>query len=171
MLRSVVILPLLLATPLLARPVDDKDLVDRLVLDQNLKTFTKLIARAGLIEQLKSDGPYTIFAPNDAAFAKVPPATMDTWKKDKALLRKALSYHIVASKLLDKDFKSGPLKTLSGESLAIYVRGRVGIGTGVVLAPPTSFIVNGLKPLLTDIPASNGTIHIVSTFLTPPTKK
>ena len=132
---------------------DDKDLIDRLVLDPTLKTFTKLIAKAGMIEMLKGDGPYTIFAPNDAAFAKVPPLALQALTKDKALLRRTLNFHIVSGKIVAKDFKEGPLKTLAGDPLMVKLKG--------------SLTINGAKIVTPDTLASNGTIHIVSTVLLP----
>ena len=132
---------------------EEKDVIDQLVLNPDLKTFTKLVTKAGLIETLKADGPFTIFAPNDAAFARIPSATLEAWKKDKNLLRKALSYHIVPGKFLTKDFKEGPLKTLSGETLTIKL---------------TPFLtINGAKLVTPDGAASNGTIHTIGAVLTP----
>ena len=159
MRRSLILLPLMLGAAVTAKPVpphDDKDIIDRLVLDPTLKTFTKLLAKTGLLETLKSEGPFTVFAPNDAAFARVPQSTMDAWKKDKALLRKMLSYHIVAGKLTTKDFKEGSLKTLSGEVLAIKVAG--------------GLTINGRGILTPDIATSNGTIHTVRAILMAPAK-
>ncbi len=146
---------LLLASPVRA---DDKDLVDRLILDPSLKTFTKLIAKAGLIEMLKGDGPYTIFAPNDAAFAKMSPAALEALMKDKALLRRTLNFHVVSGTVLAKDFKEGPLKTMAGDALTIKLKSGLTVG--------------GVKVVLADVVARNGVIQVVgSVFMVPPTKK
>jgi uncharacterized surface protein with fasciclin (FAS1) repeats len=136
--------------------LDDKDLIDRLVLDPSLKTFTKLVTKAGLIELLKADAPLTVFAPNDAAFAKLPPGALDALMKDKFLLRKTIGLHILTGKLLVKDFKEGSTKTLSGDLLPFKFKGGLTIG--------------GAKIMVSDIPASNGTIHVVNMVLMPPSK-
>ena len=136
--------------------LDDKDLVDRMVLDPSLKTFTRLFARSGLVETLKSDGPFTIFAPNDLAFSKVPPAVMTSLLADKVFLRKFVSSHIVKGKVLAKDFKEGSLKSLSGEPIVFKFKGGLGL--------------NGTKIITPDIPAANGTIHIVMAPLASVTK-
>ena len=133
---------------------DDKDLIDHLVLEPSLKTFTKLIAKAGLIETLKGDGPYTIFAPNDAAFTKLGAVALQALTKDKALLRRTLNFHIVSGKILAKDFKEAPLKTLNGDPLTVKLKG--------------SLTINGAKIVTPDTLATNGTIHIVNTVLVPP---
>ena len=136
---------------------DDKDLIDHLVLEPSLKTFTKLIAKAGLIETLKGDGPYTIFAPNDAAFTKLGAVALQALTKDKALLRRTLNFHIVSGKILAKDYNEGPLKTLATEPLMVKLKG--------------SLTINGAKIAVADVPASNGTIHIVNTVFVPPPPK
>ena len=137
---------------------DDKDLFDHLVLDPTLKTFTGLIVKAGMVEALKAEEPITLFAPNDAAFAKLPTATLDALKKDRALLRKTLSYHLLNGKLLTKDLKEGNLKTQSGDFLVIKVK----VGTTTT--------VNGQRIMTPDIETSNGVIHVVGTVMTPPLK-
>lgn len=137
---------------------EDKDIMDKLVLDPSMKTFTNLIVKAGLVEAIKAEGPITVFAPNDAAFAKLPPGTLEAWKKDRTLLRKILNSHIVAGKLLSKDMKEGATKTLSSEPLAIKLR------TGLT---PT---INGTRMTLPDIEASNGAMHVVGVIFLPPAK-
>jgi uncharacterized surface protein with fasciclin (FAS1) repeats len=137
---------------------EDKDLMDKLILDPSLKTFTNLIVKAGLIETLKAEGPLTIFAPNDAAFARMPSAILEGLKKDKVLLRKALSYHIYNGKVLSKDLKDGSLKMQSGDLIVIKVK----------LGLPLT--VNGRSILTPDIETSNGVIHVISTIMTPPSK-
>ena len=78
----------------------------------SLKTFNALVAEAGMTETLKAAGPYTVFAPSDAAFKAVPAKTLDALKADKALLKSVLSYHIVPSRMASKDVKPGNVKTL-----------------------------------------------------------
>ena len=137
---------------------EEKDIFDKMVLDPNLKTFTGLIVKAGMVEALKAEGPITLFAPNDAAFSKLPTATLDALKKDRALLRKTLSYHLLNGKLLSKDLKDGNLKTQSGDSLVIKVK--VGVTTNV----------NGQRMVTPDIETSNGVMYVVGTVMTPPAK-
>lgn len=138
--------------------LDDKDLFDRMVLDPTLKTFTKLIVKAGMVEALKADGPFTVFAPNDAAFAKVPPTTINAWMRDKALLRKMLNNQIVASKLLTKDLKDGTLKTLSGVSFQVFAK---------VTVPITPISFGGAKVLTPDSECSNGILNIIGSMPVP----
>jgi len=138
---------------------EDKDIMDKLILDPSLKTFTNLIVKAGLVETLKAEGPLTVFAPNDAAFAKMPSATLEGLKRNKVLLRKALSYHIFNGKVLSKDFKDGSLKMQSGDLVLVKVR----------LGPPLT--INGRSILTPDIETSNGVIHVISTIMTPPPKQ
>lgn len=138
---------------------EDKDIMDKLILDPNLKTFINLIVKAGLVETLKAEGPLTVFAPNDTAFAKMPSATLERLKKNKLLLRKALSYHIFNGKVLSKDFKDGSLKMQSGDLVLVKVK----------LGLPLT--INGRSILTPDIETSNGVIHVISTIMTPPSKK
>lgn len=137
---------------------EDKDIMDKLILDPNLKTFTNLIVRAGLVETIKAEGPLTVFAPNNAAFAKLPAATMTALMKDKTLLRKTVTYCIFGGKVMTKDIKDGTLKMQSTDLLTISVK--VGL--------PTT--VNGQKIVTPDIETSNGIIHVVGSVLIPPAK-
>ena len=136
--------------------LDDKDLVDRIILDPTLKTFTRLVAKAGLVETLKSEGPYTIFAPNDAAFARLPSAVMNSLLTEKIFLRKFVSSHIVNRKVFVKDFKEGSLKSLSGELIVVKIKGNL--------------TLNGAKVNKSDIPAANGIIHTMAGLISSPIK-
>src|SRR5262245_23846596 len=116
------------------------------------KTLASLLAKAGLVKTLQGKGPYTVFAPTDAAFAKVPKATLAKLGKDKALLRSVLLYHVVkgkvpASTVVTLNGKS--VKTLNGASVRIAVRG------GKV------YLNGSTRVTKTDVPASNGTIHVI----------
>jgi uncharacterized surface protein with fasciclin (FAS1) repeats len=159
MFRPVVILPLLLAAASMARSVDDKDLIDRIVLDPTLKTFTKLVARAGMIEKLKSDGPFTILAPNDAAFAKLPVGTLDALLKDRAQVRKFVLLHVVSGKLMVKDLKEGALKMMSSDSITVKLNGTI--------KPKGVPTVSGAKILVPDVASSNGILHVIVAILVP----
>jgi uncharacterized surface protein with fasciclin (FAS1) repeats len=121
------------------------------------KTLTMLLKRAGLVRPLKQAGPYTVFAPTDAAFAKVPTATLNALLQDKTKLKAVLLYHVVAGKVTAaKVTKLRQAKTLNGESVRIRTAG-------------SSVLVNGAKVTAPDVLASNGVIHVVNRVLIPPT--
>jgi uncharacterized surface protein with fasciclin (FAS1) repeats len=111
------------------------------------------VKAAGLVETLKGAGPFTVFAPTDAAFAKVPKATLDGLLADKAALTKVLTYHVVAGKVMAADVKAGHVKTVQGTDLAMVTEGGV--------------TVNGAKVVAADVAASNGVIHAIDTVLMP----
>jgi uncharacterized surface protein with fasciclin (FAS1) repeats len=125
--------------------------------------FTKLVAAvksADLVEALSAEGPYTLFAPNDKAFAKVPKATLDKLLKpaNKAELQKVLKYHVIAGAVMAADVKSGSVGTAEGSSLKL-------------VASQGAVTVNGAKVIKADNKASNGVIHVIDTVLIPPTLK
>ncbi|MCU0774674.1 MAG: fasciclin domain-containing protein, partial [Ideonella sp.] len=95
-----------------AMAVQAKDIVDTAVAAGNFKTLATALQAAGLIETLKGPGPFTVFAPNDEAFAKVPKADLDALLKDKARLTAVLTYHVVPGKVMAKDVKAGEVKTV-----------------------------------------------------------
>lgn len=124
----------------------------------SLQTFNTLVAEAGMTETLKAAGPYTVFAPSDAAFKAVPAKTLDALKADKALLKSVLSYHIVPSRMASKDVKPGNVKTLEGATIA--------------LARAGNFVtVEEAMVEQADIAASNGVVHVVDRVMMPPKKK
>jgi uncharacterized surface protein with fasciclin (FAS1) repeats len=125
--------------------------------------FTKLVAAvksADLAEALSAEGPYTLFAPNDKAFAKVPKATLDKLLKpaNKAELQKVLKYHVIAGAVMAADVKSGSVGTAEGSSLKL-------------VAAQGAVTVNGAKVIKADNKASNGVVHVIDTVLIPPTLK
>jgi uncharacterized surface protein with fasciclin (FAS1) repeats len=122
----------------------------------NVKTLLAAVKSAGLVETLQGTGPFTVFAPTDAAFAKLPKATLDDLLKpeNKEKLASILTYHVVAGNILAADIKSGKVKTVNGKELDIKV------ADGVVT-------VDGAKVITADIPASNGTIHLIDTVVMP----
>jgi uncharacterized surface protein with fasciclin (FAS1) repeats len=130
-----------------------KDIVDTAVAAGNFKTLAAALQAAGLVDTLKGNGPFTVFAPTDAAFAKVPKADLDALLKDKAKLTAVLTYHVVAGKVMAKDVKAGPVKTVQGGELTVATAGGV--------------TVNGAKVTATDIVADNGVIHVIDTVLLP----
>jgi len=125
-------------------------------------TLVSLVKKAGLAGALSGKGKLTVFAPSNAAFAKVPKATLDALAKDRALLRAVLTYHVVkgavpASKVVTLNGKS--VKTLNGASVNVRITGK----------SKKSVYVNNSKVVKTDIAASNGVIHVINRVLLPPT--
>ena len=102
LLAAVVILAVGLASPALAQP---KDIVDTAVAAGSFKTLAKLLTDADLVLVMKGPGPYTVFAPTDEAFAKVPPDVLAGLAKDKAKLQEVLKYHVLTSKWTTDDMK------------------------------------------------------------------
>jgi uncharacterized surface protein with fasciclin (FAS1) repeats len=142
--------------PATARPSDEKNIVQTAQAAGNFKTLTKLVVKAGLAGALSSSGPYTVFAPTDAAFKKVPKSTLNSLAKNRAKLRAVLLYHVVAGRVPSSQvvmLKSA--KTLNGKSVRIHTAGR-------------KVFVNNAKVTKTDINASNGVIHVVNRVLIPP---
>ena len=129
------------------------DIVDTAVAAGNFSTLVTAVKAAGLVETLKGAGPFTVFAPTDEAFAKVPKATLEGLLADKAALAKVLTYHVVAGKVMAADVKAGHVKTVQGTDLAMATEGGV--------------TVNGAKVVAADVAASNGVIHAIDTVLMP----
>ena len=130
-----------------------QDIVDTAVKAGNFKTLVTAVQAAGLVDTLKGPGPFTVFAPTDAAFAKVPKAQLDALLADKAMLTKVLTYHVVPGAVMASDVKPGMVKTVEGGSLTLVTAGGV--------------TVNGAKVVAADVKASNGVIHAVDTVLMP----
>ena len=137
--------------------VQQKDIVDTAVGAGTFKTLAAALQAAGLVETLKGKGPFTVFAPTDAAFAKLPAGTVENLLKpeNKAKLQRILTYHVVAGKVLAADVvKLRSAKAVSGDTLGIVTRnGGVMIGNA--------------KVVKTDIGASNGVIHVIDTVVLP----
>ncbi len=129
------------------------DIVDTAVAAGNFSTLVTAVKAAGLVETLKGTGPFTVFAPTDEAFAKVPKATLEGLLADKDALTKVLTYHVVAGKVMAADVKAGHVKTVQGSDLAMATEGGV--------------TVNGAKVVAADVVASNGVIHCIDTVLMP----
>jgi uncharacterized surface protein with fasciclin (FAS1) repeats len=132
-----------------------KDIVQTAVEAGQFDTLTSLLKQAGLVKTLKGKGPYTVFAPTDAAFAKIPQATLDELGQDKAKLRSVLLYHVVGRKLTAaKIVKRRSVKTLNGQRVRIRVRGK-------------TVRVGGARVTTADVRASNGVIHVINKVLIP----
>lgn len=132
----------------------DKDIVDTAVSAGSFKTLVAAVTRAGLVSTLKGNGPFTVFAPTDAAFAKIPKAQLDALLADKAMLTKVLTYHVVAGKVMAADVKAGPAKSVQGSNITITAN-----NSGVM--------VDKSRVTATDIIASNGVIHVIDTVMLP----
>lgn len=136
------------------------DIMESAVADGSLKTLVTAIKAAGLEATLKGAGPFTVFAPNDAAFAKLPKEKLDALLKDKAALTKLLTAHVVPGKITAADVTAGKVKSIEGHELKLDVTEGIKVD-GVA-------VVGG-----GDIRADNGEIHIIDSVLTmePASKK
>ena len=138
-----------------AQAAAEKDIVDTAVAAGKFNTLAKALGVAGLVENLKGKGPFTVFAPDDDAFAKVPAETLNGLLADKEKLTKVLTYHVVNGEVLaNKVVKLKSAKTLEGTSVPIKVTdGKVSVGDANVTA--------------TDIKCANGVIHVIDKVLIP----
>jgi uncharacterized surface protein with fasciclin (FAS1) repeats len=152
---SVPALLLGLCLPAAAGEPARKDIVDTAVAAGSFKTLATALTAAGLVDTLKGDGPFTVFAPTDEAFAKLPKGTLDALLKDKEKLKAVLTYHVVAGKVPAADaVKLAEAKTVQG-------------GTVRIRATDGGVTVNGAKVVTADVPAGNGIIHVIDTVLLP----
>jgi uncharacterized surface protein with fasciclin (FAS1) repeats len=134
-----------------------QDIVDTAVAAGSFKTLATALKAAGLIDTLKGKGPFTVFAPTDEAFAKLPAGTVDDLLKpeNKAKLTAILTYHVAAGKVMAADVvKLKSAKTVNGKSIQIMVEG-------------ATVMVDNAKVIKTDIGTSNGVIHVIDTVLLP----
>ena len=143
----------LVASSLIATNAFAKDIVDTAVSAGTFTTLATALKAAGLIETLKGKGPFTVFAPTDAAFAKVPPDQLQALLADKAKLTAVLTYHVVPGLVMSKDVKAGMVKTVQGSAISMTTTGGVK--------------VNDAKVTAVDIVADNGVIHVIDTVIAP----
>jgi uncharacterized surface protein with fasciclin (FAS1) repeats len=140
-----------------ARAADSQDIVDTAVSAGSFKTLAKALDAAGLVQTLKGPGPFTVFAPTDEAFAKLPAGTLEQLLKpeQKTQLQRILTYHVVSGKVLAADVaKLRTAKTVSGDSITVTARdGKVQVDKANVVK--------------TDIAASNGVIHVIDAVIMP----
>jgi len=141
------------ALSLAALSVQAKDIVDTAVAAGNFKTLAAALTAAGLVDTLRGKGPFTVFAPTDAAFAKIPKADLDALLADKTKLTSVLLAHVVPAKVMSTDVKPGMVKTAQGYELTVATAGGV--------------TVNGAKVTAVDIVADNGVIHVIDTVIIP----
>ena len=132
-----------------------KDIVDTAVAAGDFNTLVTAVKAAGLVETLKGEGPFTVFAPTDAAFAKVPTDTLNALLADKAALANVLTYHVVAGNVMAADVvKLTSAVTVQGQAVSIEVKdGKV--------------YIDGTQVVTTDIEASNGVIHVIDAVILP----
>ena len=133
--------------------VNAKDIVDTALAAGNFKTLSAALKAADLVPTLKGKGPFTVFAPTDAAFAKIPKSDLDALLKDKARLQAVLTYHVVSGKVLSTDLKPGNVKTVHGSNVMVSTVGGA--------------MVNDAKVVAADVAADNGVIHAIDTVLMP----
>ena len=161
-LTSLILAAAVLVAPMAASAGDmkkmdssKKDIVDTAVAAGSFKTLATALEAAGLVDTLKGPGPFTVFAPTDAAFAKLPAGTVEGLLKDKPKLTAILTYHVVPGNVKAADVvKLDSAKTVNGQSVAIkVVDGKV--------------IVDNATVTTADIEASNGVIHVIDTVLLP----
>ena len=132
----------------------EKDIVDTAVAAGSFQTLATALEAAGLIETLKGEGPFTVFAPTDEAFAKIPEADLKALLADKGKLTKVLTYHVVAGKVMAADVvKLKEAKTVEGGSVTIDT------SDGVK--------VDNAKVIKTDVKATNGVIHVIDSVIMP----
>ena len=133
-----------------------KDVIDVAVENGSFTTLVAAVKAAGLVDTLKGKGPFTIFAPTDAAFSKLPEGTVEMLLKpeNKEKLTAVLTYHVVAGKIMAKEVaKLDSAKTLQGQS--VMIKTNMGV------------MVNDANVMMPDVKASNGVIHVIDTVLLP----
>lgn len=127
------------------------NIVETAVAAGNFTTLVTAVKAAGLVDTLTGAGPFTVFAPTDEAFAKVPKEALEALLKDKEALTKTLTYHVVAGKVMAADIKAGAVKTVQGSDVMLATEGGVTVG--------------GAKVVAADVQTSNGVIHAIDTVL------
>jgi uncharacterized surface protein with fasciclin (FAS1) repeats len=152
---TAVLVAVLALTVMPVRAGGTKDIVDTAVSAGKFTTLAKALQAAGLVETLKGGGPFTVFAPTDEAFAKLPAGTVEGLLQDPEKLRAVLLYHVVAGAVTAKDVvKLDSAKTAQGSPVRIMTHG------GAVM-------VNDARVIAADVRASNGVIHVIDTVLIP----
>ena len=155
---AALLLAVSVAAPARADHHQGKDIVDTAVAAGSFNTLATALKAAGLVDTLKGKGPFTVFAPTDEAFRKLPAGTLEKLLADKAQLTKVLTYHVVAGKVMAADVvKLTEAKTVEGSAAKISAKdGKVK--------------VNDANVVKTDVVASNGVIHVIDSVILPPAK-
>ena len=156
--RALVIAASALALSGCASTMSPVSITDTLAATPELSILNNLVVKAGLADTLKGTGPFTVFAPSNAAFAKVPAKTLDDLGKDSAKLSAVLTYHVIPGKVMAGDVKNNSnVKTVNGANVAVSKAGDfVTVEDGLVQKA--------------DIAASNGVVHIIDSVLLPPAR-
>lgn len=137
----------------------EKDIVDTAIAAGQFKTLVNLVQEAELVDALRGKGPFTVFAPTDEAFAKLPKSQVEALLKDKEALRRVLLYHVVSGKVMASDVtKLRSAKTLQGQNISIRVRNN-------------TVNINDAKVVKADIVCTNGVIHVIDKVILPPNRK
>lgn len=143
-----------IALTLNASQVLAADLVDTAATSGTFKTFLAAAKKAGVIDTLKNSGPYTVFAPSDSAFKKLPPETLNSLMKDKTRLAEVLNHHVIQGKVAIADVKPGKVETIQGDMLTLTSdNGKV--------------TVDNANVIQSDLMADNGVIHEIDTVVIP----
>lgn len=124
----------------------------------SLSTLNSLVVKAGLVETLKSSGPFTIFAPNNDAFKTVPAKTLEDLGKDPARLKDVLTYHVIPGKVMSADVKNSSVKTVNCANVSVSKAG-------------TFVTIEDAMVKTADVDATNGVIHVIDTVLIPPVRR
>ncbi|MFN4032391.1 MAG: fasciclin domain-containing protein [Fimbriimonadales bacterium] len=156
---AIVLASVLVGAVATSQRAERKDIVDTAIAAGQFKTLVKLVQEADLVDALRGEGPFTVFAPTDAAFAKLPKAQVDALLKDKEALKQVLLYHVVSGKVMSKDVvKLRSAKTLQGQNVNIRVQNKV-------------VRINDARVVRADIECSNGVIHVIDKVILPPNRK
>lgn len=141
-----------------ALPAKAKDIVDTAVSAGQFKTLVAAVKAAGLVDTLKSKGPFTVFAPTDAAFAKLPAGTVESLLKpeNKSKLVAILTYHVLPGKVMSGDIAGKKLSVATVQGGKVSVNAMSGV------------MINDAKVVSADIAASNGVIHVIDKVILPP---
>ncbi len=139
-----------------AGAAQEADIVDTAVAAGSFDTLATLLQRAGLVDALKAEGPFTVFAPTDAAFAKVPKNKLNALLRNRRKLRRVLLYHVAAGQLEAADVvQRWSIRTLNGRKVRVRVR-------------DSNVFLNRAQVVTPDVMASNGVIHVIDRVLIPP---
>ncbi|OYT73500.1 MAG: Nex18 symbiotically induced protein [Armatimonadetes bacterium JP3_11] len=158
-LPAVLLVSAFISAVAVSQRAEQKDIVDTAVGAGQFKTLVQLVQEAGLVDALRGKGPFTVFAPTDEAFAKLPKAQVEALLKDKEALRQVLLYHVVSGKVMSQDVvKLRSAKTLQGQTITIRVQGK-------------TVRINDAKVVRADIECSNGVIHVIDKVILPPNRK
>lgn len=130
------------------------DIVDTAVSAGSFNTLVAAVKAADLVDTLKGPGPFTVFAPTDEAFAKIPKADLEALLADKEKLTAVLTYHVVPGKVMAADVKPGMVKTVQGGEITVAVEG-------------STVKVDNATVVKTDINTSNGVIHVIDSVIMP----